>query len=256
MNDVVDIYDRLAKEYLSSMYTENSWTRYVDKVEKETILKFWKIKSGERGKQVVLDLGMGPGRWSKFFLELGFKKVYGVDIAPNMVKIAKKEIKNKNFHPSLADFKKLPFKQGMFDKMFCFRAFKYSSYPESSLKEVRRVLKPKGTFILEVSNKSLSNVLLKRVSALIVFLNPKLSLESRFRYFYRARFYSLKDIKILTGQAQFQIIQQKPLFVLPSIPLPLTKSSSVVVYKALDLLLSKILPSNLFARSWVFLIKK
>lgn len=255
MSDVVEIYDRLADEYLPSMYERNSWTRYVDEQEKKTVLYLFNLPDDRSKQQTILDVGMGPGRWSKFFINLNLKKVVGVDISSKMVKLARKNIPNRNFYPILADMKKLPFKNSSFDKVFCFRAFKYSSEPDLVINEISRVVHSEGMFILEVSNKSLLNISLRFMSRLIVMLfSPPL--ESRWRYFQRAFFYSNEDIKKMLKRNGLKAVKVKPLFVLPSIPLLTLGNLLTPFLIKLDALLLNVLPSSLFCRSWVFLAKK
>lgn len=255
MNDVVSLYDQIADEYLPTMYTSNSWTGYVDLKEKQSVLRLWKLPNKNSSNEILLDLGMGPGRWSMFFLKLNFKKVYGVDISEQMVKVALKNVKNKNFLPIFADMKDLRLDSNSFDKIFCFRAFKYSSEPEKVLKEVKRVMKSKGSFILEVSNNSLMNVFLKHLSELIIILfNPPL--KSRWRYFLRATFYTDKDIDQLLKRVGLKTEKKEALFVLPSIPVPTLNNLITPLFIFLDSFFLKILPKRLFCRSWIFLIKK
>ncbi len=46
----------------------------------------------------VLDVGSGTGVWGKLFLDHGAKKVVGIDLAPNMVKVASKTFPQITFY--------------------------------------------------------------------------------------------------------------------------------------------------------------
>ncbi len=256
MSDVKTFYDSLGDMYLESMYRKNAWTRIVDRVEKETVSSLWKLDSKKNKIEKILDLGMGPGRWSSFFLEKGFYEVHGLDISKEMVKSAIKRNASKRFYAHLGAMEKLPFSDGVFDKVFCFRAFKYSSRPSTILEEVERVLKKKGTFFLEVSNKSIVNVTFKVMSKLVLTLFPKLPIENKWRYFERSHFYSKEDVEHLALGTKLRIVSVQSLFVLPSIPLPSRYSNLARVYARIDTLLSKMLPASQFCRSWVFILAK
>lgn len=252
-NDVLDLYNKVGGGYLFSMFTNNKWTRYVDSKEKEIVSEYINFSGYNKDRDNILDLGMGPGRWSKFFLEMGFKKVYGLDIAEEMVKSARTNILKKNFYPKVGEIEKIPFNKNYFDYVFCFRAFKYLSDPNKGLKEIRRVIKSDGKFILEFSNKSLLNKFFKVVSFCVLIIYPKLSLESRYRYFQRANFYSKDEMETLLHKNNFKILKYQPLFVLPSIPIP-TNRATLKIFTVLNDVLLKLLPNKWFARSWVFLI--
>lgn len=256
MSDVRKLYDSLGDKYLESMYRENAWTRIVDRVEKETVSSLWKVDLKNIKTEKILDLGMGPGRWSSFFLKKGFYEVHGLDISKEMVKCAKKRNDNKKFYAYLGAMEKLPFKVGIFDKVFCFRAFKYSNQPSVVVREVEKVLKKKGTFFLEVSNKSIMNMALKVISKLVLKFFPQLPIESKWRYFEGSNFYSREDLENLTLGTKLKILSVKSLFTLPSIPLPPKLFIFPIDYFAIDTLLTKILPSSLFRRSWIFIMEK
>src|SRR3989338_10184472 len=101
--------------YLQKMFLENAWTRYVDKMEKKAVVNLWLNNQNNLYNQNILDLGMGPGRWSKMFIEMGFRQVTGLDIEPKMVASAKKNIRNSNFNSVVTDMQKLPFKNNSFN---------------------------------------------------------------------------------------------------------------------------------------------
>lgn len=256
MSDVKKLYDSLANRYLETMYRKNAWTRVVDNAEKQIVSSFWKLDSKTIKTEKILDLGMGPGRWSSLFLKKGFREVHGLDISKEMIKTAKKRNINNNFYAHLGVMEKLPFKDGVFDKIFCFRAFKYSKQPSLIVEEVERVLKKNGTFFLEVSNKSVINIILKTVSKVVLNFFPRIALENKWRYFERSSFYSRKDLENLTRRTKLRILWVKPLFVLPSIPLPSRVINLSIFYRKIDILLSKILPGDLFCRSWILLMRK
>lgn len=255
-NDTVKLFNHLSSDYLSSMYTSNNWTCHVDSKEKEIVFRMLGMDDIKLiKKEMILDLGMGPGRWSKFFIDNGFKYVYGLDIAEKMKVSASKYVNSVRFKSYSGDMKDRLFRKNYFDKIFCFRAFKYSSDPLMVLKEAGRAIKTNGSILLEVSNKTLMNIVLVCISRFINILNSKLSLESHWRYYLRTNFYSQKDIECLVKLANLRIVNFQALFILPSIPLP-GNNEFVWFWQYLDKLLFLFLPKRWFARSWLFLLKK
>ena len=93
-------------------------------------------------KGKVLDLGCGVGRLMK-------DGYCGVDISPNMLKIAAKR------HPScefkLADGRTIPYPDETFDSAYSMLLFQHLPFDAVGgyIKEVRRVLKDNGIFIFQ-----------------------------------------------------------------------------------------------------------
>jgi len=103
-------------------------------------------------KEKILDLGCGNGR---FFEVLSGKDIsyFGVDFSEEMIKIASQRYPNAFFQK--ANALSLPFKDNFFDKVFSFAVFHHIPSLElrmEFLKEVKRVLKKGGLFILSVWN--------------------------------------------------------------------------------------------------------
>jgi len=254
--NTLEVYNKLGKKYCEDMYLSGRWSRYVDKREKDVVKKLLKFPNKKKGKtKHLLDLGMGPGRWSKFFLKSGFSKVTGVDISPVMVKSAVNFVSGgKKFKAVKADMENLPFSDEKFDIVFCFRALKYVDDPDSAVSEMKRVLAPRGKILIEVSNKSLQNLLLKSISRLVVPALPSLPIDSRWKYFHNASFFSKKDIKKISKKHGLKINNICGLFILPSVSLPKSIDKHASSLAALDNILLKLLPKSMFVRSWVFLL--
>lgn len=247
------LYDFLGKKYLTNMYLDNAWTKHVDRSEKKAVDDIWSLEAIKNKSQIILDLGMGPGRWSKYFVSVGFKKVVGLDQSSRMVVAAREYVDSPRFKAVRADMEKLPFAKESFDKIFCFRAIKYVADRQKVIREVRRVLKPTGTAVLEFSNKSMQNRILKYISMIRIKLNPNLPLESRFRYFAGARFYTKAEVIKLIKLGGLRVISYRYFGLLPSVPL---HQGFTWLWIKLDNVLFKILPKYLFSRSLMFLISK
>ena len=66
-------------------------------------------------KKKVLELGCGTGNNLRFFRDLNFKEIIGVDGSKTAIKLAKKNIKNKKIKLIQNDFSKINFKSNYFD---------------------------------------------------------------------------------------------------------------------------------------------
>ena len=100
-------------------------------------------------KQNFLEIGCGNGVLSKYIAEKYKLNVTGIDIDGEQIILAKKNstsIKNISF--SEADATNLPFKDNNFDIILSINVLHHISNWIDTLKEVKRVLKPKGYFIL------------------------------------------------------------------------------------------------------------
>lgn len=98
-----------------------------------------------------VDFGCGGG----YLLEKvqkKYKKAYGYDYSIDQIQRAQeKQLNNTSFFTFDLN-KELPLKNGEVDTVICSSALEYLFRPESFLKEVYRVIKKGGVFIVEVPN--------------------------------------------------------------------------------------------------------
>lgn len=100
----------------------------------------------------VLDLGCGNGRLIKVLKKYKIK-YFGLDISEKLIEIAKKQYPKYKFE--VGDILSLPYSDNFFDKVFAIRIFHHipsEDFRLQALKEIKRVLKPKGLLILTVWN--------------------------------------------------------------------------------------------------------
>ena len=97
----VSTYNKIADKYTQQYFDDLTDLPYIDKF-------LDKLPS----KAKVLDVGCGPGTFSKYLFSKGFV-VEGVDLSAEMVKIAQQKVPWVNFH--LMDMRRLSFENEYFD---------------------------------------------------------------------------------------------------------------------------------------------
>jgi ubiquinone/menaquinone biosynthesis C-methylase UbiE len=120
----------------------------------------WIIDSmSAKENDVVLEIGFGPGLGIKRILSMMPSCiVYGIDFSRYMVRMASKynadEITTGKAILKYGDANKLPFEQQLFDKVFAVNVLYFWNDPSRVLNEIKRTLKPNGTCILGIAQKS------------------------------------------------------------------------------------------------------
>lgn len=108
-------------------------------------------------KRTVLDLCCGTGRHSIVMRKLGWSMI-GLDLSRNLLAIAKQRMKKDGVYFPLirADMRYFPFRNQVFDSVMCmFTSFGYLPSEREDLKsfrEMRRILREGGKFLLDVIN--------------------------------------------------------------------------------------------------------
>jgi SAM-dependent methyltransferase len=101
----------------------------------------------------VLDLGCGAGRTTIGLADLGFE-VVGLDLSPNLLAIARRRFEGVPFHR--ADAMRLPYRNESYDAaLFSYNGIDCIHPLEgrlACLREVHRVLRPGGRFVLSSHN--------------------------------------------------------------------------------------------------------
>jgi ubiquinone/menaquinone biosynthesis C-methylase UbiE len=100
----------------------------------------------------VLDLGCGSGYAARALREAdAAARAYGLDGAPEMVRNAREYTDEPTVAYVLGDFGSLPFADDSLDHCVSMEAFYYAADPHETLSELRRVLRPGGTFYCAVN---------------------------------------------------------------------------------------------------------
>ncbi|EMA55042.1 MULTISPECIES: class I SAM-dependent methyltransferase [Halococcus] len=105
------------------------------------------VEAGDR----VLDLGCGSGYAGRALRETADVRSYGLDGAPEMVTNAASYTDDPVVGFLVGDFEHLPFADDSLDHAVTMEAFYYANDPRAALRELRRVLRPGGTFYCAVN---------------------------------------------------------------------------------------------------------
>src|SRR5438874_3846615 len=97
------------------------------------------IREGDLGGRRVLDVGCGTGKFVAALSERA--KVWGVDVSPEMLEVARGRAPRVRFKQASADA--LPFKEGWFERATMWLVIHLHERPKA-LAEIRRVLAPGG----------------------------------------------------------------------------------------------------------------
>jgi len=128
--------------------------KFKPEIEKEdisgqTILRFLKKNIKTKKSALILDAGCGEGRFIRYLVGKG--RIIGMDFSKEYIKIARKYIKGAKF--VVGSVTKIPFPANKFDYIFLVDVLQHVPELEKSIKELHRVLKPKGTLIIIDKNR-------------------------------------------------------------------------------------------------------
>jgi len=105
-------------------------------------------------KTSLLDVGCGAGFYFKFFNDMGFKELWGLEYDEGNVKKAKELNKSLGVKLLQGDIKKLPypFEENYFGIIVSLGLIEHFVYPVDIIRKLLRILKKNGTLILEMPN--------------------------------------------------------------------------------------------------------
>lgn len=178
------VFDKYPEDY-DNWYQKN-YNAYISEVE-----AIRKVLSPGRG----LEVGVGSGRFA-----LPLRIEYGVDISLPLLKIAKK----RELKVICGDACNLPFKDESFDFVLMAFTICFLNQPLKALKEVNRILKEKGLFIVAFIDKEsfLGKYYLKH--------------KGKSRFYKEAMFYNIAEVvKLLKDFGFSKFLFYQTLFDLP-----------------------------------------
>ena len=106
----------------------------------------------EANPDTILDIATGTGDLAINLAETNASKIVGLDISSGMLDIGKEKIKNKSLESKiemvLGDSENMPFDNNAFDAITVAFGVRNFETLENGLKEIYRVLKPHGVFVI------------------------------------------------------------------------------------------------------------
>ncbi|WP_452229806.1 MULTISPECIES: bifunctional demethylmenaquinone methyltransferase/2-methoxy-6-polyprenyl-1,4-benzoquinol methylase UbiE [unclassified Lacinutrix] len=142
---VTKMFDTISKDYdglnrVISFGIDISWRKKVVAMVKEMQPK------------TILDIATGTGDLAINLAETDAEKIVGLDISSGMLNIGKTKIKKRALENTiemvLGDSENMPFEDNSFDAITVAFGVRNFETLEKGLKEIHRVLKPKGTFVI------------------------------------------------------------------------------------------------------------
>lgn len=116
---------------------------YQEKLIKPNLIRILSPQSGEE----ILDVGCGQGFFAREIAKSG-AKVVGVDVAGELIKLAKDQSGKNETYLTLSAEKMTSLNSNRFDAAICVLALQNIKNLQGALTEVSRVLKPSGRFVL------------------------------------------------------------------------------------------------------------
>jgi demethylmenaquinone methyltransferase/2-methoxy-6-polyprenyl-1,4-benzoquinol methylase len=142
---VTKMFDTISGEYdglnrVISFGIDIKWRKKVVEIVKAT------------NPETVLDIATGTGDLAINLAETSATKIIGLDISSGMLEVGKTKIATKNLDNKIemiiGDSENLPFKDNSFDAITVAFGVRNFETLEKGLKDILRVLKPSGTFVI------------------------------------------------------------------------------------------------------------
>lgn len=256
MSDVVraqhikEFFDEDSRQYLRERYPSAPKTcdQFSYLIRKQYVLEMLG-RIPKKGR--ILDIGCGPAVYTRDLVERDWH-VTGVDISSGMLKTASTaaaSLPGKPVRFAAAQATELPFRDASFDAVLCVGVVSYVDSVPTLLADVRRVLKPGGEAIFQISNSlSVSEVDLKVRNALsaLVPRRGELDAHDRFRAQVKLHPYAPSALNTWCDQAplerqEFRFFDFRP----PLIVDRLLPSLSLAVARRLEVLSRSMLATGL-----------
>jgi len=156
-----------------------------------------------KGKEQVLDLATGTGRFARpVARHLKGGKVIGLDQALTMLQVGHEhEEPTPSYSQAAGEAETLPFKANVFDRAFVSFSLHHFGKPALVVKEIFRVLKPSGRFIV------LDPVVKEARDSVDRSLEERINQVFRRTHGENFRFHTAKGISDLLTQAGFRIVR-------------------------------------------------
>ncbi len=228
-SEVSRAYDKLAKNYVPS--TTPYWQELFN-------FKTGLVRRFSNNARVI-ELGCGTGEIASQVADFA-AKVVGIDFSRKMLEEARKRHKKSNLVFRYADITKTGLPSEYYDVAFSFSTMYNIKNVNSALREINRILKIRGIFVLDLGNSN----------SLVNWL-PFSSATGRQHDYY----YSAGEMNKLIKDAGFEIMEHHCLQILPMyshVPFPQRFWQRVFAFKVKGKMLDEIISSAPLLRNFAF----
>lgn len=180
-HSIAAMFDEIAHKY---DFLNHFFTAGLDKRWRSSIIRY--LKSQNVPSAILLDIAAGTGDSTISLLKLNPVELYALDISTKMLEILRQKINSTSVKIIFGKAEEIPLQDNKVDIVLIAFGIRNFEDIDKSLKEIHRVLKQNGTFvILEMfSTEGKQNLLFKfYFSKLIPFLGNKIS-KSSYAYSY------------------------------------------------------------------------
>lgn len=142
---VTKMFDTISKEYdglnrVISFGIDIKWRKKVVEIVKK------------QQPKTILDIATGTGDLAINLAETSAEEIVGLDISPGMLEVGKEKVKAKQLDNRvkmiIGDSENMPFEDNTFDAITVAFGVRNFETLENGLKDILRVLKPGGTFVI------------------------------------------------------------------------------------------------------------
>ena len=153
LKEKVELYfEKNALRYQNDYYLRNrshpKWVRH------NMILQLVEEYSPSK-ESLILDVGCGPGMLSGDLAKKGYKG-FGLDTSDMMIRLSKdlfRQLKKEDWNFLVGDVEETQFSKNTFDCVIASGVIEYMDEDLKMLNEMRRILKPGGYLIINITNK-------------------------------------------------------------------------------------------------------
>lgn len=142
---VTKMFDTISKDYdglnrVISFGIDIKWRKRVVEIVKK------------QQPKTILDIATGTGDLAINLAETSAEEIVGLDISPGMLEVGKEKVKAKQLNNRvkmiIGDSENMPFEDNTFDAITVAFGVRNFETLENGLKDILRVLKPGGTFVI------------------------------------------------------------------------------------------------------------
>lgn len=142
---VTQMFDNISENYDSlnrviSFGIDKKWRKRVVKI------------VSSQNPSSILDIATGTGDLAIALVKTGAQRIVGLDLSPKMLEVGRNKVLEKNLQERIemviGDSENLPFDNNTFDAITVAFGVRNFENLEEGLKEIHRVLKPGGTFVV------------------------------------------------------------------------------------------------------------